>query len=189
MARRYGQDGQRLWGGKAPEDFTENEARQFIAETQELLESEDYTNMATATATQTAAPVRDVDSVNVIAKVWPLKNPQGNVLANAAVSIDGLVAIRNLRVMSGENGLFIGLPREKDYAGQYKDIAYPILSGLRAKINETVMSEFIVQIEKNAPEKPRISEQLDRAAQEAEKANAARPEPQRGKSAPAHDDR
>jgi stage V sporulation protein G len=100
----------------------------------------------------------------------------GNVLANAAVNIDGLVAIRNVRVMSGENGLFIGLPREKDGQGQFKDIAYPILPGLRAKINDAVMDEFIVQHEKIAPNKARISEQLDKAGQEAEKANAARPD-------------
>ncbi len=118
-----------------------------------------------------------------------MRNPQGNVLANAAVSIDGLVAIRNVRVMSGENGLFVGMPRDKDYAGQYKDTAYPILPGLKAKINETVMDEFILQYEKTAPNKARISEQLDKAAKEAERGNAARPEPQKGKNAPAHDDR
>ncbi len=82
--------------------------------------------MPTATATVTA-PTRDVESVNVTARVWPVKNPMGNVLAKATVNIDGLMAIRNVRVMSGENGLFIGLPRDRDGNGQFKDIAYPIL--------------------------------------------------------------
>lgn len=192
MPKRYAPDGTPLFNGKSPENFTENETRQFIADTEKLLNRKDTTNMPTGTRTateptQTATQTRDAESVSINARVYPIKNPQGNVLANAAVNIDGLVAIRNLRVMSGENGLFIGFPREKDYAGQFKDVAYPILPGLRAKINDAVMDEFIVQIEKNAPDKPRISEQLEKAGQEAAKDNAARTAPQ--KDTPARDDR
>jgi stage V sporulation protein G len=188
MARRYGLDGQRQWNGKAPEDFTHNDVRQFIADTDHLLYRKENTTMATQAQTQTAAPpTRDADSVSVSAKVYPIKNPMGNVLANAAVNIDGIMAIRNIRVMNGQNGLFIGLPREKDGAGQFKDVAYPIISGLRAKINDAVMDEFIVQIEKNTP--ARISDQLDKAGQEAAKANAARSAPDVAKAAPAHDGR
>ena len=192
MARRYGPDGQRLWNGKAPMDFTDNDIRQFIADTEKQLYRKEKTTMATATATATkaaTAPTRDAESVSVTARVWPIKNPMGNVLANAAVNIDGLVAIRNVRVMSGENGLFVGLPRERDGTGQFKDVAYPILPGLKAKINDAVMDEFIVQIEKTMPDKARISEQLDKAAQEAAKSNAARPAPERGKTDPSHDAR
>jgi stage V sporulation protein G len=189
MARRYGPDGQPLYNGKTPGEFTENDARQFIEETNKLLNGKDFENMPTATQTQTAAPARAPDSVNVIAKVWPIKNPQGNVLATAAVSIDGLVAIRNLQVISGANGLFIGLPRERGGDGQFKDIAYPILPGLRAKMNEAVMDEFIIQHEKTAPDKARISDQIEKAAQEAAKANAVRTTPEKAKPAPAHDGR
>jgi stage V sporulation protein G len=162
MARRYGSDGQRQWNDKAPEDFNEADVRQFIADTDHLLYRKGNTTMATATQTA-ATPTRDAESVSVSAKVYPIKNPMGNVLANAAVNIDGIMAIRNIRVMNGQNGLFIGLPREKDGAGQFKDVAYPIIPGLRAKINDAVMDEFIVQIEKNTP--ARISDQLDRAGQ------------------------
>ncbi len=189
MPRRYGPDGQPLFNGKAPGDFTQNDVIQFMEDTDKLLNRKENADMAgTATATKTAAPAVDIDSVSVVAKVWPIKNPQSNVLANAAVSFGGIVAIRNVQVISGENGLFVSLPRERA-GGQFKDVAYPILPGLRQKMNEAVMDEFIVQHEKTAPNMARISEQIDKAAKEAEKANAARNTPDKAKSAPAHDDR
>ncbi len=185
MARRYGPDGQRLWDGKTPEEFTASDTLRFINETNNLIESEDFKKMPTAT--QTSAPARDVDSVAIEARAYPLRVPQGNVVANANVSIDGLVAIRNIQILSGENGLFVRMPREKDGAGQYKDVAYPIMKGLRARINEAVMDNLVAQLDRTEPEKPPIGEQLAKAAKEAARANAARPAPDRG--APARAER
>lgn len=37
MVKRYGPDGKPRWNGKAPEDFNEEDIREFMAETDRLL--------------------------------------------------------------------------------------------------------------------------------------------------------
>ncbi len=197
MARRYGPDGQRLWDGKTPEDFTASDTRRFINETNNLIESEDFKKMPTAT--QTSAPARDVDSVAIEARAYPLRVPQGNVVANANVSIDGLVAIRNIQILSGENGLFVGNPSKQDSTSRsgYRETARVSGDELQTQLNVAARESYVAEVEKlqaraaavAPPEQPRIKDQLEKAGQEAAKHNAQRTAPEKVKEKASRDDR
>jgi stage V sporulation protein G len=77
------------------------------------------------------------------ARAFPLKGENsGNTLAFANVTVDNLVAINGLRVVSGENGLFVSMPQSKDKEGNYHDIAFPLSGDLRREISSAVLDGF-----------------------------------------------
>jgi stage V sporulation protein G len=45
-------------------------------------------------------------------------------------------------VIDGNNGLFVAMPSKRTPDGEFRDIAHPINSGTRAKIQEAVLEEF-----------------------------------------------
>jgi stage V sporulation protein G len=78
-------------------------------------------------------------------RVYPIDEPQGSTKAFASVALDDMVAIRGIRVIEGEKGLFVSMPqssREKDGKTEYHDIAFPLDSGLRNDLNKAVKEEY-----------------------------------------------
>jgi len=75
-------------------------------------------------------------------RVYPIDEPKGNTLAFASVAIDDLAAIRGVRVVNGEKGLFVTMPQSQDTTGLYHDIAFPLNGDLRKEINAAVLDEF-----------------------------------------------
>ena len=57
---------------------------------------------------------------NISAIVNPLKDQSGKVKAMASVTVDG-IRIRNLTVVEGAHGPFVGYPQYKDKNGKYSD--------------------------------------------------------------------
>jgi len=75
-------------------------------------------------------------------RVYPIDEPKGNTLAFASIAIDDLAAIRGVRVVNGEKGLFVTMPQSQDNNGLYHDIAFPLNGDLRKGINAAVLEEF-----------------------------------------------
>ncbi len=208
MARRYGPDGQRLWNGKKPGSFTGNDTRQFIADTQNLLNGKDNTNMATTTRTApeptktaTAPAVEEqAQPAAIEVTVRPIE-PRGKLIGFATVTLNlegGKITIPDFKVFNGEKGLFVGNPSMKDPSAQsgYRDTARLLGSGIKDTLNVLARDAYVAEVEALraraaavlTAQPPRIKEQLDKAGQEADKANAARPDaPVRG--APARAER
>lgn len=74
-------------------------------------------------------------------RVYPVDEPQGSTQAFTSVVIDDLVAISGIRVVDGDNGLFVSMPQAKENDGLYRDIAYPITGELRNEITTAVLNE------------------------------------------------
>ena len=103
-------------------------------------------------------------------RVYPLDEPKGSTKAFASVGIDDLAAIRGVRVVEGEKGLFVTMPQSKDSGGEYHDIAFPINGDLRKEISKSVLDEYKAA-ERSAERKPTLAEGLrDGAAKAAEQA-------------------
>ena len=64
----------------------------------------------------------------------------------ASVLIDDSFAVHDIRIIEGDNGLFIAMPSRKTLNGQHKDIAHPINSDTRKKIEDAIFEKY------NAPE-------------------------------------
>ena len=96
-----------------------------------------------------AAEVRKPEEIKIEVRVYPLDDPQGSTRAFASVSFDDLAAIRGIRVVEGEKGLFVTMPQSKDRGGDYHDVAFPLSGDLRKEINKAILDEYKV-IEKPA---------------------------------------
>ena len=60
----------------------------------------------------------------------------------AVVSITMEFVIHDIKVIEGEKGLFIAMPSKKSLDGEYRDIAHPINSGTRERIQNIILSKY-----------------------------------------------
>lgn len=65
----------------------------------------------------------------------------------ASVLIDESFAVHDIRIIEGDNGLFIAMPSRKTATGGYRDIAHPINPEIRSMFEEAILEAY-----KNAPE-------------------------------------
>ena len=60
----------------------------------------------------------------------------------ASVLIDECFAVHDIRIIEGDNGLFIAMPSRQTSTGQYRDIAHPINSETRDKLQQTILEKY-----------------------------------------------
>ena len=60
----------------------------------------------------------------------------------ASVLIDDCFAIHDIRIIEGDNGLFIAMPSRKTANGGYRDIAHPINPEVRAMFEQAVIDAY-----------------------------------------------
>ncbi len=65
----------------------------------------------------------------------------------ASVLLDESFAVHDIRIIEGDNGLFIAMPSRKTATGGYRDIAHPINPEVRAMFEEAILEAY-----KNAEE-------------------------------------
>ena len=77
--------------------------------------------------------------------VYPFKEGAyiGHVKAIANIVLNDQVQVRGLRVMDGENGLFVGYPVDPFYKGEgFRNIVFPITAELRHHIEKSVLEKY-----------------------------------------------
>ena len=67
---------------------------------------------------------------------------EGKMKAVVSITIDDEFVVHDIKVIEGEKGLFIAMPSRKASDGQYRDIAHPINSDTRTKIQNLILSEY-----------------------------------------------
>lgn len=67
---------------------------------------------------------------------------EGKMKAVASVTFDGEFVVHDIKVIEGKNGLFIAMPSRKMNDGNYRDIAHPLISETRVRINNAVLSAY-----------------------------------------------
>ncbi len=60
----------------------------------------------------------------------------------ASVLIDECFVIRDIRIIEGNDGLFIAFPSRKNNEGLYVDVAHPINSETRKLFEDAIFEEF-----------------------------------------------
>lgn len=60
----------------------------------------------------------------------------------ASVLIDDSFAVHDIRIIEGDNGLFIAMPSRKTATGGYRDIAHPINPEVRAMFEEAIIDAY-----------------------------------------------
>jgi stage V sporulation protein G len=62
--------------------------------------------------------------------------------AYVTITIDNCFVVRDLKVINGNNGLFVAMPSKKRKDGQFKDIAHPLNQETRAEIERAVFEAY-----------------------------------------------
>ncbi len=60
----------------------------------------------------------------------------------ASVLIDESFAIHDIRIIEGDNGLFIAMPSRKTATGEYKDVCHPINPEVRKMFEDAIFAEY-----------------------------------------------
>lgn len=69
-------------------------------------------------------------------------NDEGKMKAIVSVTFDDAFVVHDIKIIEGQNGLFIAMPSRKMADGEYRDIAHPINSETRTMIQEAVFAEY-----------------------------------------------
>ncbi len=62
--------------------------------------------------------------------------------AVVSITIDEEFVVHDIKVIEGEKGLFIAMPSRKATDGEYRDIAHPINSGTRDRIQKIILEKY-----------------------------------------------
>lgn len=62
--------------------------------------------------------------------------------ALVSITLDEAFVIHDLRVIEGNNGLFVAMPSKRTADGEFRDIAHPINSEMRQEIQAAVMKVY-----------------------------------------------
>lgn len=69
-------------------------------------------------------------------------NAEGRMRAIASITFNGEFVVHDIRVIDGNNGLFVAMPSKRTPDGEFRDIAHPINSNTRAKIQDAVLEAY-----------------------------------------------
>lgn len=67
---------------------------------------------------------------------------EGKMKAIVSVTFDDEFVVHDIKIIEGQNGLFIAMPSRKMGEGDFRDIAHPINSITRNKIQDAIFSEY-----------------------------------------------
>jgi len=66
----------------------------------------------------------------------------GKMKAVVSVTFDNEFVVHDIKVIEGEKGLFIAMPSRKALDGEFRDIAHPINSITRDKIQKLILEKY-----------------------------------------------
>lgn len=67
---------------------------------------------------------------------------EGKMKAVVSITLDDEFVVHDIKVIDGEKGLFIAMPSKKSADGEYRDIAHPINSDTRDKIQRIILEKY-----------------------------------------------
>lgn len=62
--------------------------------------------------------------------------------AIVSVTFDEEFVVHDIKIIDGQNGLFIAMPSRKMADGEFRDIAHPINAETRKKIQDAIFKEY-----------------------------------------------
>ena len=80
---------------------------------------------------------------------WKFRRLEGSNKMKAIVSItiDDEFVLHDIKVVDGEKGLFIAMPSKKTADGEFRDIAHPIKTETRNRIQKMILDRYLQEQE------------------------------------------
>ena len=67
---------------------------------------------------------------------------EGKMKAVVSITIDEEFVVHDIKIIEGEKGLFIAMPSSKAADGEDRDIAHPINSDTRDRIQKLILEKY-----------------------------------------------
>lgn len=69
-------------------------------------------------------------------------NLEGKMKAIVSITLDEQFVVHDVKVVEGQNGLFVAMPSRKTPEGEFRDIAHPITPSAREIIQSAVLKAY-----------------------------------------------
>lgn len=89
---------------------------------------------------------------------------EGRLRAVVSVTIDEALAVHDIKVVQGDERLFVAMPSRKDENGVFRDIIHPITPSARKLFEETILDAYDRQMAVIAAEE--AENRIDSSAEE-----------------------
>ncbi len=67
---------------------------------------------------------------------------EGRLRAVVSITVDHVLAVHDIKIVQGDERLFIAMPSRKDENGIFRDIVHPILPDARKMIEESILDAY-----------------------------------------------
>jgi stage V sporulation protein G len=79
-------------------------------------------------------------------RIFPVEEER--LKAYVTITLDSCFVVRDLKVIRGNNGLFVAMPSKKGKDGSYRDTAHPLNKETREMIESRVLEEYSKELKK-----------------------------------------
>lgn len=67
----------------------------------------------------------------------------------ATITFEESFVVHDIRIIEGENGIFVAMPSKKMPNGGFRDVAHPIHAEMRKHIEDAVIDAYNLELEAN----------------------------------------
>ena len=94
-------------------------------------------------------------------RVRLVNNNNDKLKAVASITIEDCFVVHDIKIIEGQNGLFIAMPSRKMGEGDFRDIAHPLVSETRNKIRDAIFEEYEKVLAEKAVEDAGVSAEAE----------------------------
>lgn len=86
---------------------------------------------------------------------------EGRLRAVVSITVDDMFAVHDIKVVQGDERLFVAMPSRKDENGIFRDIVHPISPAARKIFEENILEAYEKQLAMIEAEKETVSEETE----------------------------
>ena len=79
-------------------------------------------------------------------------NSEGRMKAVVSVTFDGAFVVHDIKIIDGQERLFVAMPSRKTPGGEFKDIAHPIHPDMRDALQTAIIAKYEEVISLDGPD-------------------------------------
>lgn len=67
---------------------------------------------------------------------------EGRLRAVVSITIDNAIAVHDIKLVQGDERLFVAMPSRREDSGIFRDIIHPISSNIRDELEEKIVKAY-----------------------------------------------
>lgn len=89
-----------------------------------------------------------------------LMKDEGKMRAVASVTFDGCFVVHDIKIIDGQNGMFIAMPSRKMAENDFRDIAHPLNQFTRDMVREAVLDAYDRELRAEMNKSEEVAEKI-----------------------------